>query len=140
MKPASTSAYALMLAAAFFAGKADQASALPVLFVAGASQDLVLPVACKYGSGKCADVNPVHQAPSTEKHGPQDPTVDPDCKAYGNCHNGPNGGPAAAAKTGTTAKPNPAAIGGMKAEAVARKSGGDAPNISGNSSGHSKEH
>jgi len=140
MKRASKSACALMLAAAFFAAKAHQASALPVHFFAAATQDLVLPVACKYGSGKCADVKPVHQAPSTEKYGPQDPTVDPDCKAYGNCRNGPNGEPAAAAKTGTTAKPNPVAIGGMKAEAVARQSGGGAPNISGNSSGHSKQH
>jgi hypothetical protein len=118
MKLTSKSACALMLVAAFLAGKANQASALPVHSFAAASQGLIFPVACKYGSGKCPDAKPVHQAPSTEKHGPQDPTVDPDCKAYGNCHDGPNGGPAAAAAKGTIATP-------VK---------------SGNSGGHSKEH
>jgi hypothetical protein len=140
MKLASKSACALMLAAAFFAGKANQASALPVHFFAAATQDLVLPVACKYGSGKCANVKPVHQAPS-EKHGPQDPTVDPDCNAYHSCSAGGPGwvDPAGAAKAGTTAKPNPVAIGGIKAEAVARQSGG-APNISRNFGGHLNGH
>jgi hypothetical protein len=139
MKPVSKSACALMLAAVFFAGKANQASALPMPSIAVASPALPTPVACKYGNGKCADVKPVHQAPSTDKHGPQDPTVDPDCKAYGNCHNGPNGGPAAA-KKGTTPKPKPVEISGIKGESKdatrpntieidARKSGHDAPDL-----------
>jgi hypothetical protein len=162
MKLASKSACALMLAAAFFAGKANQASAFPMHSLAAASEDLILPVACKYGSGKCPDNGKAAQkGPDYEKKGPQDPTVDPDCKAYGNCHDGPNGGPAAAAKKGTTAKPTkPVAVGGIKGEALvigrikgesmdhkhkdeihieSSRSGGGSSN-SGNSGGHSKGH
>jgi len=60
-----------------------------------------IPIACKYGSGKCADVKPVHQAPSTDKNGPQDPTVDPDCGHYGNCRGGNPEGNSASAKRQT---------------------------------------
>ena len=140
MKPISNRACALLFAAALFAGSASQASALPMPSLAAASQGLVLPVNCKYGSGQCPDVKPVHAAPSTEKHGPQDPTVDPDCKAYGNCHDGPNGAPAAAAKTQTPTKPT-AVVSGIKGESMdsrhpstidlqARKTGGSALNNS----------
>jgi hypothetical protein len=138
MKLVSNSACALTFAAAWFAGSV-QASALPMQSLAAASQGRALPVNCKYGSGQCADVKPVHQAPSTEKHGPQDPTVDPDCKAYGNCHDGPNGAPAAAAKKGTPTKP-PVEISGVKGESMdsrhpgtidvqSRKTGGSALNV-----------
>jgi hypothetical protein len=137
MKWATKCACALMLAAAFFAGNATQASALPMPSLAVASPALVMPIACKYGSGKCADVKPVHVAPSTNKQGPQDPTVDPDCKAYGNCHDGPNGGPAggAALKKGTR-KTTPVQTSGIKGESKdathketieMRKAGGNAP-------------
>lgn len=135
MKWATKSACALMLAAGFFAGKAYPASALPMPSLVVASDGLVTPVACKYGSGKCANVKPQQQVPSTEKHGPQDPTVDPDCKAYGNCHDGPNGGPAggAAMKKGTP-KTTPVQTSGIKGESkdanhpdalTVRKSGHD---------------
>jgi hypothetical protein len=138
----SKSVCALLLAAAFFSSEANQASALPMPSLAVGSPALVTPVACKYGSGKCANVKPVHQAPSTGKNGPQDPTVDPDCKAYGNCHDGPNGGPAggAAAKKGGTGKPKPVVASGIKGESMddkhkgaievdMRKSGHDAPDL-----------
>jgi hypothetical protein len=140
MRLASKVTCALMFAAAFFAGKANQASALPMTSIAVSSPALLTPVACKYGSGKCANVKPQQQVPSTEKHGPQDPTVDPDCKAYGNCHDGPNGGPAggAAAKKGTTGKPKAVVASGIKGESKddkhkdaieVRKSGRDAPDL-----------
>jgi hypothetical protein len=163
MKLASKGACALMLAAAFFAGKANQASALPIHSFAAPPQDLIVQVICKYGSGKCPDNGKAAQkGPDYEKKGPQDPTVDPDCKAYGNCHTGPNGEEPAAAKKGTTAKPaKPIAIGGVKGETLviegvkgesadskhkdqihieSIKSGGGAPGNSGNSGGHSKGH
>ncbi len=119
MKWATKSACALMLATACFAGKPDQASALPMPSLTAAPTELVTPVACKYGSGKCANVKPQQQVPSTEKHGPQDPTVDPDCKAYGNCHDGPNGGPAggAALQKGTP-KTTPVQTSGIKGESM----------------------
>ncbi len=117
MKLVSNSACALTFAVALFAGSVNQASALPMPSLAAASQGLVLPVNCKYGSGQCPDVKPVHRAPSTDKHGPQDPTVDPDCKAYGNCHDGPNGAPAAAAIKGTPTKP-PVVVSGIKGESM----------------------
>jgi hypothetical protein len=116
MRLASKSACALMLAAVFFAGIANRLSALPMHSVATATSELLIPAACKYGSGKCANVKPGQVAPSTDKHGPQDPTVDPDCKAYGNCHDGPNGGPAAA-KTQAPTKPT-AAVSGVKGESM----------------------
>ena len=139
MKLVSNSACALMFAVALFAGSVNQASALPMRSLVAASQGLALPVNCKYGSGQCPDVKPVHQAPSTDKHGPQDPTVDPDCKAYGNCHDGPNGAPAAAAKA-TPTKPT-AVVSGIKGESMdsrhpstidvqSRKTGGSALNNS----------
>ncbi len=81
MKWAMKIACALMFAAVFFAGKADRALALPMPPLAVAPVELLTPVACHYGSGKCANVKPEHYAPSTVKHGPEDPTVDPDCKA-----------------------------------------------------------
>jgi hypothetical protein len=118
MNLASKGAYALIFTAALVTLQTNQVSALPMRSIAVAPPALVTPVACKYGSGKCPDAKPVHQAPSTEKHGPQDPTVDPDCKAYGNCHDGPNGGPAAAAKKGTTPKPVPVVASGIKGESM----------------------
>jgi hypothetical protein len=75
---------------------------LPTHISATASIGLLVPVACKYGSGKCADVKPEHKAPSTTKNGPQDPTVDPDCGHYGNCRGGNPEGGSASAKGGTT--------------------------------------
>jgi hypothetical protein len=116
MKLVSNSACALIFAA-LFAASVNQASAFPMRSLTVASQGRALPVNCKYGSGQCPDVKPVHQAPSTDKHGPQDPTVDPDCKAYGNCHDGPNGAPAAAAKTQTPTKPT-AVVCGIKGESM----------------------
>jgi hypothetical protein len=117
MKLASKSACALMLAAAFFAGKANQAAALPAHLFTAASQDLVLPVACKYGSGKCADVKPEIKAPSTKKLGPEDPTVDPDCAHYGNCRGGnPEGGSASAKHDPTLSAKGAAKIDGIKGE------------------------
>jgi hypothetical protein len=102
MKLVSRSAYALMLAAAFFAVKINRASALPMHSVATATHELFIPVACKYGSGKCANVKPEHAAPSTKKLGPEDPTVDPDCAHYGNCRGGNPEGGSASAKGGPT--------------------------------------
>jgi hypothetical protein len=160
MKLGSKSACVLMLAVAFLAGKSNQASAFPMHSVEVPSQDLIVPVICKYGSGKCPDNGKAAQkGPDYEKKGPQDPTVDPDCKAYGNCHNGPNG-EQAAVKKGTTAKPTkPVAVGGVKdgtlvlggikgeAQDIKHKdhielssSGGGASGKSGNSGGHSKGH
>ncbi|HEY5068556.1 MAG TPA: hypothetical protein VII37_02180, partial [Candidatus Acidoferrum sp.] len=77
-----------MLTAAFFAVKMNQASALPLQSIGTATYELLVPVACKYGSGKCADVKPQENLPSTKKLGPEDPTVDPDCAHYGNCRGG----------------------------------------------------
>jgi hypothetical protein len=118
MNLAFKGAYALIFTAALVTLQTHQASALPMPSMAVASPALVTPVACKYGSGKCPDVKPVHVAPTVNKQGPQDPTVDPDCKAYGNCHDGPNGAPAgAAAKKGpTTPKPAPVVASGIKGE------------------------
>jgi hypothetical protein len=103
MKLVSKSTFALTLAAAFMTMQIHQASALPMHSFAIESQNIVTPVACKYGSGKCADVKPEHKAPSTVKNGPQDPTVDPDCGHYGNCRGGnPEGGSASAKGASTT--------------------------------------
>jgi hypothetical protein len=128
MNLASKGAYALIFTAALVTLQTNQVSALPMRPIAVASPVLVTPVACKYGSGKCADVKPVHQVPSTEKHGPQDPTVDPDCKAYGNCHDGPNGGPAGAAlKKGTSPKPAQVQTSGIKGETIEVRKAGEHP-------------
>jgi hypothetical protein len=117
MKLVSRSAYALMLTAAFFAVKINQASALPVHSVATATHELLIPVACKYGSGKCANVKPEHAAPSTKKLGPEDPTVDPDCAHYGNCRGGnPEGGSASAKRGPTTGAKGGLKIGGVEGE------------------------
>jgi hypothetical protein len=137
MNLVSKSACALSLAAAFFAGNANHASALPMPSLGVvASPGLLTPVACKYGSGKCADVKPVHQAPSTGKNGPQDPTKDPDCKAYGNCHDGPNGGPAAA-KKGTAPTVTPVQTSG---ESSVRKAGHDQQEYLAKPAGQLKTH
>jgi hypothetical protein len=103
MKLASKNAFVLMLTGALFSVTINQASASPVPSSVIAPQSFVMPIACKYGSGKCANVKPVQAAPSTEKHGPQDPTVDPDCAHYNNCHGGnPEGGSASAKGTSGT--------------------------------------
>jgi hypothetical protein len=126
MNLASKGAYALIFTAALVTLQTNQVSALPMRSIAVASPALVTPVACKYGSGKCADVKPVHVAPTINKQGPQDPTVDPDCKAYGNCHDGPNGGPAAA-KKGTTPKVTPVQTSGIKGETIEVRKAGEHP-------------
>jgi hypothetical protein len=126
MNLVSKGGYALILTAALCALHTNQASALPMPSMAVAPLALLTPVACKYGSGKCPNVG-VQQVRSVDKHGPQDPTKDPDCKAYGNCHDGPNGAPAAAAKKGTSAKPGSVVTSGSSL--VLRKSGHDAPDL-----------
>jgi hypothetical protein len=122
MKLASKSACALMLAAAFCAGSANQVSALPMHSLAAASQGLTLSVACKYGSGKCADVKPQENLPSTKKLGFEDPTVDPDCAHYGNCRGGnPEGGSSSAKRNPTinsTGGPMLGGTGGAKISGV----------------------
>ena|SRR5450631_4102041 len=119
MKLVSRSAYALMLTAAFFAVKINRASALPMHSVATATHELFIPVACKYGSGKCANVKPEHAAPSTKKLGPEDPTVDPDCAHYGNCRGGnPEGGSASAKRGPTTGAKGGLKIDGIKGESA----------------------
>ena len=90
--------YALLFALAFLGVRTPNAHALPLPSFSSELSPLLTQVACKYGSGKCADVKPIHQAPSTEKHGPQDPTVDPDCGHYGNCRGGNPEGNSASAK------------------------------------------
>lgn len=97
MKRKSERALALAAFIAFAGGNINQVSALPIPVAATAWHSYLTPVACKYGSGKCANVKAGQARPSYDKIGPQDLTVDPDCKAYGNCHDGPNGAPAAAA-------------------------------------------
>ncbi len=118
MKLASKSACALIFAAAVFGGNTDRATASPMHSFATPSQSDVTPVACKYGKGKCANVKPVFNAPSTKKNDLPDPTVDPDCKSYGSCDNGgPNGvGPEIGAKKGTTKTPKPTKVTGVKGE------------------------
>lgn len=106
MKFALRVVFALILTTALFAVKIDRASASLAHISATASVNLLVPVACKYGSGKCADVKPEHKAPSTTKNGPQDPTVDPDCAHYGNCHGGNPEGGSASAKRGSTPATN----------------------------------
>ena len=105
MKLVSKSAYALMLTGAFLAVKINQASALPMHSFAAALHEVAMPVACKYGSGKCANVKPDNNAPSTEKLRLPDPTVDPDCGHYGNCRGGNPEGGLPSAKRGPTGKP-----------------------------------
>ena len=117
MKLASKSACALIFAAAVFGGKADRATASPMHSFATPSQSDVTPVACKYGKGRCANVKPVFNGPSTKKNKLPDPTVDPDCKSYGSCDNGgPIGvGPEIGAKKGTSTKtPKPTRVTGVK--------------------------
>ena len=103
MKFTSKSTYAFILTAGLLTMQIHQASASPVHSFSIESQNLAIPVACKYGSGKCADVKPEHKAPSTVKNGPQDPTVDPDCGHYGNCRGGNPEGGSASAKGASTA-------------------------------------
>jgi hypothetical protein len=91
-----------MLTAALFTMQIHHALASPVHSFAVGSQNIAVQAACKYGSGKCADVKPEQKAPSTVKNGPQDPTVDPDCAHYGNCHGGNPEGGSASAKRGST--------------------------------------
>lgn len=136
MNLVSKGAYALILGAALCALQTNQASALPMPSMAVAPLALVTPVACKYGSGKCPNVG-VQQVRSVDKHGPQDPTKDPDCKAYGNCHDGPNGEPAAAKKG--TGKPV-VKLEGVKDESLVRKAGGAPPEYMAGSSGRMKGH
>jgi hypothetical protein len=103
MKPTSKAGCAVAFAAAFFAMQIRQAPAALIHSFAVELQSTATPVACKYGSGKCADVKPEHKAPSTMKNGPQDPTVDPDCGHYGNCRGGnPEGGSASAKGASTS--------------------------------------
>ena len=90
---------ALVVTIALVAMQSHSSSALPLRSAIIEPQQSATTVACKYGSGKCADVKPEHKAPSTMKNGPQDPTVDPDCGHYGNCRGGnPEGGSASATR------------------------------------------